>query len=330
MKPKPVEEPKPTEEAAPAAEESPAAEAATEPTEAAEIPAETPEAGEGEQQTPETDDAGDDADDNGEGPVTPLTAKRAHLRFAESDKVGRLAASYLKRNRDMSMEDALVAAKKQLGIKDPAPKAESEAPKPNADLPQTVEEIDSTEEQLMATRQKELVALNFEEVGKIDVQLRRLDRHRGNLEKEAAKQESEAITSYARGFATSESKAAELYDFASKPESAGGKRMIEIENDLKDNGDPLYNDPNKPLRIAQMVAAELGIAPRRKGAPTPAPAAKPAATAAPVAKKGVVPSGASRTTQPVSTKPAIDAEVLAAKNPWELRKVKEKYGIPIA
>ncbi len=197
-------------------------------------------------------------------------------------------------------------------------------------MPQTIEAVDSLEEQILATREKELIGLNFEEVAKLDVRLRKLDRHRANLEKDAAKQESEAITSYASGFAASESKASELYDFASKPDSAGGKRMLEIENDLKENDDPLYNDPNKPLRIAQMVAAELGIAPRKKGAPTPAPAAKPAAPVAPVAKKGVVPSGASRTTVPVTTKPAIDAEILAAKNPYELRKVKEKYGIPVS
>lgn len=327
---KPVE-PKPTEAVTPAAEESPAAETPAEPTtEAAETPAETPATGEGvEQPNTESDENAGEEDDGGEGPVTPLTAKRAHLRFAETDKVGRLAASYLKRNRDMSMEDALVAAKKQLGIKDPAAKPDSDAPKTNPDLPQTIEEVDSTEEQLLATRQKEFVGLNFEEVAKIDVQLRKLDRHRANLEKQAAKQESEAITSYASGFAASESKAAELYDFASKPETPGGKRMIEIESMLKENDDPLYSDPNKPLRIAQMVAAELGIAPRRKGALTPAPAPKPAAPVAPVAKKGVVPSGASRTTPAVTTKPAIDAEILAAKNPYELRKVKEKYGIPV-
>ena len=60
-----------------------------------------------------------------------------------------------------------------------------------------------------------------------------------------------------------------------------------------------------------MVAAELNIAPKKKGAAAPA---KPAATVTPTQpalKKGILPTGTSRTTVPVATQPAIDAKIKA-------------------
>lgn len=53
-----------------------------------------------------------------------------------------------------------------------------------------------------------------------------------------------------------------LYDFMSNQESTEYKRVAEINNTLKLANDPLYEDPNKPLIIAQMVARELRIAPK--------------------------------------------------------------------
>jgi hypothetical protein len=76
--------------------------------------------------------------------------------------------------------------------------------------------------------------------------------------------------------------------------------MVEIEAELLANDDPLYYSPDKPLKIAQMVAAEKNIAPRKKGAPTtpvkPAPA--------PAAKKQILPNGS---TVPPATSPNGEA-----------------------
>lgn len=311
-------EPPPDLKAAEAAEETPAA-----PPEADAPPAE--EAAPAEE-APAAEEP-DDTEDEGDGPVAPLTSKKAHLRFAETDKVGRLAAALMKRNRDMQMEEAVAKAKIQLGI--PAEKTADAPAKPKSDLPDTVELVDSTLETLDGEREKALTDLRFEDVAKIDRKIRSLDRHRVSLERAAERQQSEAAHSYHSTFTQSEAKAADLYPDASKADSAFGARMKEIDADLEANGDPLFDDPTKPLRIAQMVAREMNIAPKKKGAPAAPAKAAAAAPAAPAAKKGVVPSGASRTTPPaVNAKPAIVTKIESAKSLLDIRNIRKELGLP--
>lgn len=312
--------------AAVAAEESAAAkptEEATETTteEVAEPGGETPEPGEG--------DEPDEGGEGGESPIAPINGKRAHLRLPpETDKVGRLALSIIKRNHDLTMEEAMERARTQLGVK---PKdAPNATPAPKSDMPETVEAVDAEIERLDAAREQAMVTVNFEEAAKIDRQLRKLDRHRVGLERQSERQEVEKAASYDTAFSTSEKQAVKLYDFADKPESPGGKRMAEIDADLEANNDPLFHSPDKPLRIAQMVAAELKIAPRRPGKPAaPATAAAPA-NGTPAAKKQVLPGGGSRTTPPpVNQPPAIDAKIKAAKSINDIRNLRKEMGLPI-
>lgn len=297
------------------------------PTETAEPTAETDETST-QEAAPVPEAQTDDEDEGGEGdgPVTPLTSRKAHLRLPENDQLGRLAASYMKRNKDMPMEEALNRARTQLGIapKD-APAAEA---KPKSDLPETVEAVDATLDQLDIEREKALTEVRFEDVAKIDRQMRKLDRHRTALERDGERRLVEAKTTYERSFATSESKAVELYEFAANPESPGGKRMAEIDRMLEQNADPLFHSADKPLRIAQMVAAEMNIAPRRKGAP-PAPA-KPAVPPPQLQqKKQVLPSGSARTTVPLNNQqPAVNAEIQGMKSVRDLRQFAKKLGIP--
>lgn len=318
---------KPENAAATPAPEAPAPDAT--PAEAA--PEETPAAEEAEAATPEAEAPEETEDDpTQDGPVTPSQAKKLRLRLPESDQAGRLAAAFMQRNRDWTLTQALEAANRQLGIKteSAAQPAKPEA-KPKSDLPETVEAVDTTLESLDTEREKALTELRFEDVAKIDRKMRVLDRHRLNLEREGEKKQTQAARDYEAKFAQSEVKAAEFYPDAAKPESPFGQRMKEIDDALQETGDPLFNDPEKPLRIAQMTARELSIAPRRKG--TPAAPVKPAAPAAvPVAKKGMVPTGGSRTTPPpTNAQPALHAEVKGAKNPHQLRQVLKKYGVRI-
>ncbi len=322
MKPAPVQ-PAPTAEstpATPAEDPLPTDTPATEETPAAEQAAgeDTPAAPE----TPETEDE----DDGGEGPVTPHSGKRAHLRLADNDEVGRLAASFKKRNRDWTLEQALDAAKKQLGVATPST-AETAAPKTKSDMPDTIEAVQTAEDDLLERRSKEFTALNFEEVAKIDVALRKLDRHRTNLEREGERAQSQQAQDYDRTFDASQVRAAEHYPFVNDPQSAAAKRMLEIDASLKELNDPLFSSADKPFKIAQMVAAEMNIAPKRKGAP--AAPAKPAAPVTPAPKKGILPTGASRTTVPVTTKPAIDADIGKIRTVADLRAFRQKMKLPI-
>lgn len=218
------------------------------------------------------------------------------------------------------MKQAMDAAAKQLGIEPESAPAAIPAPAAKNDLPATVEGVDSSVEALQAERLKALSELRFEDVGKIDVGIRKLDLHRMKLERDADKHQQAQAVEYDRKFDSSVTQSHALYDFASNPDSEGGKRMVEIEQALKETNDPLYDSPDKPLKIAQMVATELNIAPRRKGAP-----AKAAAPAAPAQKKQVLPGGS---TAPAAAKPpAIDAKIQQANTPHALRQIVAEMGI---
>jgi hypothetical protein len=279
--------------------------------------------------TPETTDAGDgEGDDAGDGSIKPPTAKRLRLQLPENDQVGRMAAAFLQRNRDWTLEQALDAARNKLGIK-PEPAAEQKTPEqtPESKLPQTVEAVDTQLKQLREARKKANAELRFEDASDLSDQLEDLLLHRSNLERQADRQQMEQASRAEQAFAASEARAVELYPLAADPNSDFGKRMIEIEESFKETGDPTFNDPNKPLIIAQMVAKEMSIAPRRKGAPAaPAKAAAPATPPAP--KKGMVPSGSSRTTAPTTNQPPpITQEIQKISTVADLRAMRKKLGL---
>ena len=303
--------------AAPASEETPA-EAAPE-AESTEAPAaEETTAVDSETAETETEET------DGDGPVTPITGKRAHLRIAENDQVGRLAAALMKRNRDMPMSEAVAKASEQLGIKPQTNQQEVPKDDGRPSLPQTIQEVETLRNQKLAEYTKAMSEVRLDDAAKINGELLSLTEHRFSLERNADRQAVETEARFNRDWDSSVAKATELYPFAADPKSPGGKRMLEIEAELQRNGDPLYSSPNKPLKLAQMVAAELSIAPRAKK-PAPAPAAVPAA---PAPKKGVVTTGGSRTTPPpVNAKPEVQQKIEGIKSLNDLRQFSRSLGM---
>jgi hypothetical protein len=264
-----------------------------------------------------------------EGEILP-TREDARLRLGlkKDDEVGRLAAAYKLRNKDWTLEQALQAAKDKLGVKPSDPKpAEAAKPEPigRADLPQDIEGLDALSSQLEVKYAENLTALNFEEAAKINNQIRALDRQRLTLEREGERQQLTQAAEYENAFTASETRAAQFYPFAADPNSPLGQRMVEIEESLQALGDPLYNDPNKPLIIAQMVAKENNIAPRKPGQRTATPAPKPVAPAPKPAPKGMLPSGASRAAPAAATNPLAD-KISAARTPQELNQIMKSLG----
>ena len=226
----------------------------------------------------------------------------------------------------MPMEDAVKRARDQLGIK-PEKATETAEPAPKSDLPTTLEAVDSELSRIEAELKKAHVDLRFEDVADLNLSLRKLDRHRLNLERETERSLVKQESDYNNAYSASETKATELYPFAGDPESEGAKRMAEIDAALKENNDPLFSSPDKPLRVAQMVAAELKIAPKRKGSPVaPAKAAAPVITA-PAPKKQILPSGGSRTIPP-SANPslAVAEEVKNISTQHDMRKFLKQLG----
>lgn len=324
-----------------AAEVAPATEAAPAETPAAEAPAseETPSASETPEGSETTQEGGEgqeqtapEGSDEGDGSVETPTAKRLRIQLAEDDKVGRLTAAFLQRNRDWTLEQALEAARNKLGVKAPQAtpqQAATEAATPSQPaMPATIDAVDAAIKQLRADRAKAKTELRFEDEESLTTKIEDLIYHKFNLERQSDRQQVEAQTTYASKFQASESRAVELYPQASDANSDLGKRMVEIEQALEETGDPLFTNPDKPLIIAQMAAAELRIAPRRKGAPV-TPAKPAAAPAAQTPKKGVVPSGSSRTTAPATNQPpAIVQDIQKIRSVADLRAVRAKLGLP--
>ncbi len=330
--PKPGSQPKPAVqapapepaavEATPAAEPEPTTPETSEETPAADAPAP-------EQTEPEATLAADAEpeaeDDGGDGPVTPVSGKRAHLRLAEDDQVGRLAAALMKRNRDLPMREAVAKAEAQLGIKPAAAPAASPETPAEPTLPATPEEVQTVIAQQLVAYKKAMSEVRFEDAADIQAKILELQGHRTTLERRAEQEQVKAAQKYDADFDASLAKAVDLYPFATDQASSGFKRMAQIDAVLKQNGDPLYHRADKPLKLAQMVAAELNIAPRNKNAAPAKPAAAPVANGAP--KKGVVPSGGARTTPPATNQPAVDPGVAGIKNMTDLRAQLKRFGV---
>ncbi len=319
--PAPVETPAPAAPAAPEAsspETAPAAEAPASPAESSETPtAETP-----AEATPESSQEPSDGDD----PLEVPDAGKLRIRLPAEDKVGRLATQFARRNPDWSLEQAIEAAKKQLGVNpQTAPTAETPAVPGEPKLPTTVQSVDQAVDTLEQEKTKAATELRMEDVAKIDIQLRRLERQRLTLERQSEQQQQTNLVKYNSDFDAAQRQASEMYQDAAKPDTAFGKRMAEIDTMLEETGDPLFNSPQKPLRVAQMVAAEMNIAPRKKATvpAQPAPAPKPA-VAAP--KKQMIPAGGS-STAPSSPQPAVSPDITGVKTLGDLRALNKKLGI---
>jgi hypothetical protein len=288
-KPAAMPEPKP-EEAPPAKPEG-----ETPPEKPADAPPEEAPAGE-----PEAKDEDEPEPDDGD--LTPIDSKKIRVTPRDDDKVFRLQLRIMRRNRDLTGEEALARAKKELGLDKPADApAAAPARKPDG-LPDSIDAIDAAIAQAKADRKKASSNLELETYDTLTEKIESLQGKRGLIVDDQRQAQAQAVRDYNRGFAASQTRAENLYAFAAEPESPGGKLMKEIDDALEANGDPLFNHPDKPLKLAQMVATRLNIPPKTKSQETTKPA-PPKPPAAPAVKKDVIPGGASRTT-PQTAKPA--------------------------
>jgi hypothetical protein len=227
----------------------------------------------------------------------------------------------------MTMPEAVKAAEKELGLGQAAPKPERKSD----GLPDTIEGIQEKIAEIKVTRKVASTNLELETYDNLTEQIEALKDKARMIVEQGRQDQRQATRAYERGFAASEAKASDLYAFAADPASPGGKLMIEIDEALEANGDPLFNSPDKPLRLAQMAATRLNIPPKTK---TPAATAKPAPGPKVPAgqvppKKDVIPGGASRTTpQTTATLKPLDQAIQASeKDPAALDKILAGLGI---
>lgn len=230
--------------------------------------------------------------------------KKLRLRMRvdpEKDAVGARALELKNRNPDLSVEECVQRARQQLGLdktKTEDAKADGAKPedKPGNAEPATVEEVETRLKDLKAARRKAMTEdLDFAKAADLDEQIDALKDKRTELVALKATSAQRAISEYDAKFDAAQSKATALYEFVGQADSTEAKRMLEIDAQLKESGDPLFNDPEKPLILAQMVAREFRVAPKTPGKSSTKPATE--AKAAPAQTKKVAPiaSGNSRT-----------------------------------
>lgn len=74
-------------------------------------------------------------------------------------------------------------------------------------------------------------------------------------------QRSEEDKRFEEDYTRSERKAVAAYPDTTNSESAMVKRMVELDEQMRKQGDPRYHSPEKPMILAEIAAKELGIKP---------------------------------------------------------------------
>ena len=174
------------------------------------------------------------------------------VRVGNWSEVERKAIALRARNPDMSLDEALA-------------KIKGNEPEKAEETKQSVPSLDEVEAQVAkvkADRKQALKDLDFEKLGDLDETLDGLREKQAQLRESAKEAEVEARASYQRSVEDSKRKAVSFYPDTTNKESQLVRRMVEIDNALKEQDNPLYYSADKPFKIAQMAGNDLGIAPK--------------------------------------------------------------------
>lgn len=266
-----------------------------------------------------------DADDGDNRP------KQFRLR-PTSDLDARVFA-LMKSDPSMGLETAMDLARASLGLPargqdDPEPEAMPEDD-PESLLPPSA---DAIEEQIRDLRRQKIAAKKDYDVDReaeLEEQLLALEEQLPLVrERDRLAYEADAAFNQAQQAAWSHVVAA--YPQADDETGAFAMLMLKVDDDLRASGDPLYDDPNKALAIADHVAGLLQVArvpaqpaPAR-GRSLPAPASSrpsvPAARPGPAAMSPA--SGSARTAADSPTQ--LEVDIARADTPEAYERLKER------
>lgn len=218
-------------------------------------------------------------------PLTEAGKRPPQFRLRPKDDLEERTFLYRARNPEMSIADCLALAQKDLGLGQTpnAVAAHPVAPPTEQDIAAIQAKIDALEdEQDNSYEDAEAKRARREEIRSLQRQiLPQAVAAKENARQTAERIESERVNQI---YDQASSQAVNLYPVMKDMEGPFWKRAEQIDQDLQRLGDPLYDDPEKPLHIARMVAREMDIAPM---SPTSRPQA---AASAPQARTGLQPS----------------------------------------
>jgi hypothetical protein len=227
----------------------------------------------------------------------------------DQDPLDKAVAALRAVNPKLSLKDAVALAEKVVNP-DAPPAAEHEEVTP----PPAVTDLKSELKSLKQEHRKLL--RTYADDAEIDAIEARMDEIEENLLPAAEQYQVQQQAQVAQTFEHFAEQAVSLYPEAAQEGSALYTRMEQIHNDLEATGNPLVNAPDKALKIAQMAANELNIAPKRAGA-APAKTVTTNGTRSPAPMTRPIAGASQRTTTP--TVPRVDQAIDAINSPeaWE-------------
>jgi hypothetical protein len=175
------------------------------------------------------------------------------------DPIDATVAALRAANPNLSLKAALTLAEQALGTPEQTPNVEEATPPP------AVTDLRTELKALKAQHLK--MTREYADDSEFETLEARILEIENDLIPAAQQFEQQNQVQIAEAFEQHASRAVELYPDAAKEGSPLYNRMAQIHDDLEATGNPLVNAPDKALRIAQMAANELNIAPKRASAP---------------------------------------------------------------
>lgn len=160
---------------------------------------------------------------------------------------------------------SLGEAERRVALKygeDPAKPAGEE---PAAETPRTVEEVDTELESLEDEFDQALIDLDGEKQVAIRKQMKVLRAERTEVATHQQTAEQTAETEFNSQVDASHAEAATIYPSITEPNHAIHKEAEKIWSAMEKTGNPLIGQADAPLRVYQMAANALGIAPNDSG-----------------------------------------------------------------
>jgi hypothetical protein len=209
-----------------------------------------------EELSEEPDEESDDADE------PEVENRTGRFRIRAADEVETEALSLRKRHPDWSLKDCIAKAEQILGVQPAAQEDQAD------DFEGSVERetVKSLTEQINDLRQQKLNAVNALEIEtsvEIEAEIDKLLDRREELRIEEYQERNYQVVAqrqqYETSFEESSRKAVSFYPEAADANSALVKRIHELDAQMRELDDPIYNSPDKPFLLARAAAKQLGI-----------------------------------------------------------------------
>lgn len=237
-------------------------------------------------------------DDDEEEPAE--LKRRQRLTFAnEIDALaGQLYRQAQAKGEPISLSEAERRAKAAHGIAEEQPASQS----PEAQAPEqqpTADALSAQIEQLDKDLEAAIDDYDTDKAKELRAEIRKLEAERLEAREREAAAATEQQTKFAEAWRSAEDKIIAAYPDMGVETSVMAQRSVEVMTHWRALGDPRADDPNAPVLIGNIVAAELGLAPgQRLGGPKPAQTKTPPA---PTRKAPQPASGATGTTHPATS-----------------------------